>query len=101
MIRSSVGCPQLSFGNCNNSCWPPSPAPFDWNVGIGIGLGREWQCKMYRGRCVGVCREEGEGYSGLKLGQFALRCESNVVERMKGSVTDTLVTLAQVYIYNP
>ena len=37
MMGSSVGCPQLSFGNCNNSWWPPAPAPFDWNVGIGGG----------------------------------------------------------------
>ena len=65
--------------------------PFDWDVGIGGGdggkfllFGREWQCKMYRGKA----RD-----ARLKLGQFALRCESNVVERMKSSVSDTFLTL--------
>ena len=38
-----------------------------------------------------LCREDS-GHS--KLGQFAPQCcESNVVERMKGGVSDTFVTL--------
>ena len=45
------------------------------------------------------CTEEADVKCGNardtrpKLGQFARQCESNIVERMRSSVTDTLLTL--------
>ena len=48
------------------------------------------------------CTEEADVKCGNardtrpKLGQFARQCESNIVERMRSSVTDTLLTLPQL-----